>query len=164
MEYVSVVLRFLHIILGVIWVGAGVTTAWILHPLATKLQGENGSQIIRAWYSKSRFNQVMPIAAIGTTLAGIILWGLHADGSQLEGFSKTGSMVMGIGALFGILAFGHGIGLGRMSGKYADMVNSGEASEDELNEMEAKLARNGNISVILTLIAVACMSSARSLP
>lgn len=160
MEYVLTILRFLHIILGVLWVGLGVTAAWILHPLASQI-GDEGSQMLRAWYSKSRFAQIMPVASIGTTVAGLILWGMRADGPLLEGFTNTGSMVMGVGALFGLLAFGHGFGISRIISKFSGMLDSSETKNDELSEMEAKLGRNANIGAILTVIAVTCMSLAR---
>lgn len=164
---VDIVARSLHIILGVIWVGFGVLAAWVLAPLARQY-GEAGRVVLRGFFAHSRFNQIMPVAAIGTTVAGLYLWARRANGMDLQGFSDTGDIVMAVGALFGLLAFGHGIGIGRMSGKYAVLsreVNDGQraADDEEYTSMEARYGRNANISAILSAIALIAMSAARYL-
>lgn len=167
MDILVIVLRLLHIISGIIWVGFSVVGAWVVHPVAEKM-GEKGNSLLRVFYGYSNYNKIFPIAAILTTLVGIILWGMRADGMQLQGFTDTGSMVMGVGVIFGILAFGHGAGAtGRFSGNYAKLaraIEDGDDSKaDELAETRKKLFTHANISAILTIIAAVAMSSARYL-
>ena len=100
MEIALVVLRPLHILLGIVWIGFGSLLAWVLHPAADKA-GEKGLAMLRTFYSNSTIGLIMPVAALGTTLAGLILWGIRADGMDLSAFGATGDMVMAVGALAG---------------------------------------------------------------
>lgn len=167
MDILVTLLRLTHIVAGIVWVGLAATGAWVVHPVGKKL-GDKGDSLLRLFYGYSNYNKVFPVVAILTTLAGLILWGMRADGMQLQGFTNTGSIVMGIGALFGILAFGHGAGAtGRFGGNYAKLaraVEEGDASKaDELAETRKKVFTHANISAILTVIAAVAMSSARYL-
>ncbi len=158
-------LRLSHIIFGMLWVGFGAVGAWAVHPVAAKM-GDKGDSLLRIFYGYSNYNKVFPIAAIVTTLAGIILWGARADGALLTGFTTNGSVVMGFGAIFGLLAFGHGAGAtGRFSGLYAKIAReyeeNGGTNVEALAEARAKLFTHANISAILTVIAAVCMASAR---
>lgn len=167
MDILVIVLRLLHIVAGIIWVGFGMVGAWVVHPAAEKL-GEKGDTLLRVFYGYSNYNRVFPIVAVLTTLAGLILWGLQAEGARLVDFTLRGSNVMAIGALFGILAFGHGAGAtGRFSDKFAQLareVEEGDASKaGELAEARKKVFTHANISAILTVIAAVAMASARYL-
>lgn len=167
MDILVIVLRLIHIFAGIVWVGFGAVGAWVVNPVADQM-GEKGDSLLRIFYGYSNYNKIFPIATILTTLAGIILWGLRADGPFLLGFTETGSYVMGFGALFGILAFGHGAGAtGRFSTAYAKLaraVEEGDASKaDELAETRKKLFTHVNISAILSVIAAIAMASARYL-
>ncbi|NDJ34069.1 MAG: hypothetical protein GYB64_05340 [Chloroflexi bacterium] len=168
MTILVAILRLAHIVLGMIWVGFGALTAWILHPAADQL-GEKGLAMLRSFYGYSRFTMVMPIAAIGTTLAGLILWPLRTSSNLLDllAFSTTGDVVMVIGAVVGLLAFGHGAGAtGRFSGVFAEAArrydqNPTPAHEQALQEAKGKLTLHSNISAWLALVAVVCMAGAR---
>jgi len=167
---VITVLRLSHIFSGIIWVGFGAVGAWVLNPAVKKL-GEKGDTLLRIFYGYSSYNTIFPIVAGITTLAGIILWGARADGAQLQGFTDVGSGIMGIGAIFGILAAGHGGGAtGRFAKKYADAARAYEEAESpseeqtsELAELRAKVFTHSNISAWLTVIAAVAMASARYL-
>lgn len=158
------VLRLSHIFFGMIWVGFGAVGAWVVHPVAEKMS-EKGDSLLRVFYGYSNYNKIFPIAAIVTTLAGLILWGVRADGALLTGFTSNGSIVMGFGAIIGLLAFGHGAGAtGRFSALYAKAAREYEETGDNadaLAEARAKLFTHANISAILTVIATVCMASAR---
>ena len=162
-----VILRLTHIISGIAWVGFSAVAAWVVHPVAETMD-EKGNSLLRIFYGYSRYNKIFPIAAIITTLVGLILWGMQADGMNLAGFTTTGSMVMGVGVLFGILAFGHGAGAtGRFSGKYAKLARAVEEGDEsksqELAETRKKLFLHSNIRAFLTVIATVAMASARYL-
>lgn len=165
------ILRLLHILLGVVWMGFGSLSAWVLHPAADRL-GTQGDAMLRTFYLHSRFKSVMPIAAIGTTLAGLILWPFRTVQGNLLNlitFSTTGDVVMVVGAVFGLLAFGHGAGAtGRFIGVFTGAAKQYEDDPNDENEraMQAakeKLYTHANISAWLTLVAVVCMSGARYL-
>lgn len=166
---ITAILRSLHILLGIAWVGLAVVGAWILHPAADRM-GANGMTMLRTFYGYSLYNKVFPVAAIGTTLAGLILWPARAvDGWKLIGYPITGSVVMAVGVVFGLLAFGHGAGAtGRFAGVFAKAArdydeNANDDNQQALETAKSKLYLHSNISTWLTVIAAVCMSSARYL-
>jgi uncharacterized membrane protein len=164
MDILVLILRLLHIVSGVIWVGFGTATTIVLAPLAAAM-GDQGYEFLKAWLVKSRFSKIMPPASILTTLAGVILWVVRFDmeSMQYRGFASAGSIVLAVGSLFGLLAFGHGIGLGAQTGRYAALVNTSK-DEAAIRSATDRLVSSGKISTILTIIAVVCMASARYLP
>jgi len=164
------ILRLTHIFSGMIWLGLGVSGALIVHPVAKSL-GEKGDEFMRRYYAYSIVNRVFPAAAILTTLAGLIMWPARVDGMDFAGFGNTGDIVMITGALFGLLAFGHGAAAtGRFSdayGKLAQAIEESDSPSDtqlsELATLRAKVFIHSNISVVLTIIAAVAMSGARYL-
>jgi len=162
------ILRTLHIIFGVLWFGYAALLAWVMIPAANN--SDSGLEMLKTFYTKTNFNVWMPVVAIGTTLAGLIMWPMRTDGGMdLLAFGATGDIVMAIGALFGLLAFGHGAGAtGRFSDKFAKAAEAYDAAPSDANqqammESKDKMVLHGNISVWLTFIALVCMSSARYL-
>lgn len=170
MDILLIVLRLLHIFFGMIWVGLGVSAGFVVHPLAASM-GDKGDKFLRLFYGYSNIQKIFPVASITTTVAGIILWGMRADGAQLQGFTGTGSTVMAIGAIFGLLAFGHGAAAtGRFSNAYAQAAREVEESDSpseeqvsKLAELRAKVFTHGRISGLMTFIAAIAMASARYL-
>lgn len=161
------VLRLLHIVAGVIWVGAGVALSMYIEPALEK-SGVNTTHFLRALYTRTGFDKLMPIVAVITTVAGIILYGIVSNGFSDVDFMRSGKgIVLGIGALFGLMAFGHGGGaLGPMTGKYNKLVNEAgdnptEEQQQSLTDLEAKLRRHGRISMWLAVVAVVFMAGAR---
>ena len=168
-EIAVVILRFLHIFLGMIWIGFGILAAFVLNPAANRL-GENGAIMLRTFYGYTRFGTIIAISSVGTTVAGLILWPLRTqNGMDFLAFSNTGDIVMSIGAVFGLLAFGHGaFATGRATDAFAKAVKAydsdpSEANQSTLQAAKKKLFTHGNISAGISLVAVICMSGARYL-
>ncbi len=164
MEILVLLLRLLHIVAGVIWVGFGTAATVVLAPLA-KNMGDQGYEMLKAWFTRSHFSKIMPPASILTTLAGLTLWFIRfdMDAMQYRGFASVGSIVLAVGSVFGLMAFGHGIGLGAQTGRFADLVKANQ-NETAIRSAADSLMRSARVSTILTLIAVVCMASARYLP
>ncbi len=152
------VLRLLHIVAGLIWVGAAVMMSFYVEP-ASQQSGGDGARFLRNLYGKTNYSRMIPLAAIITTLAGLLLYGMmsyHETMNSAMGISIT------LGALFGLLAFGHGFSaLWRSAGQYGDLVKSGDADEAALQALEDKLRRNGRISMWLALVSLVLMAGAR---
>lgn len=163
------VLRLLHIVAGVIWVGAGITVSLYLEPALAR-SGVDTSKVMRALYTKTGFDKLMPIVSITTTVAGLILYYMVTNGFSDANFMRSGQgIVLSIGALVGLAAFGHGFAtLGKYSGQYAKLIeemgdNPSDAQEKSLHEIEAKLARHGKMSMWMGVVAVVFMAGARYL-
>ena len=131
---------------------------------ALERSGVDTSKFMRALYTRTGFDKLMPIVALTTTIAGVLLYGMLSYHTAL---STGAGIVLTVGAVFGLLAFGHGAGaLGRMSNQYIALVkeageNPNDAQQKSLTEMEDKLRRHGRISMWLGVIALVLMASAR---
>lgn len=161
------VFRLLHIIAAVIWVGAGIIVSMYFEPALQK-SGVDTSKVIRALYTKSGFDKLMPIVSITTTIAGLVLYWLVTDGFASVDYMRSGQgIVLSIGAVFGLLAFGHGFAaLGGQSRKYAKLIeesgdNPNQEQQKALHALEAKLMRHGKISMWLGVAALVFMAGAR---
>lgn len=152
------VLRLLHIVAGLIWVGAAIVLSCYIEP-ALERTGASGSPFLRALYGDSSFARLIPLSALITTLAGLLLYGLM---SYHEAMSSSMGMALTLGALFGLLAFGHGVfTVWRSAGRFAVMAASETADEAALAQLQDKLRRNGRISMWLALISLILMAGAR---
>ena len=152
------VLRLLHIVAGLIWVGAALMMSFYIEPTAAA-SGADGIRFLRGLYSKSSFPRLIPLSAAVTTGAGTLLYGML---SYHEAMSSAMGVILSIGALFGLLAFGHGyFTVWRRSGEYARLARAGEAQEDALGQIEAKMRRNGRVSMWLALVSLVLMAGAR---
>jgi uncharacterized membrane protein len=148
-----VIVRALHIFGGIIWVGFGLM-AGMLGMAAQKMDGRERGIVFKALFVYSAYSRVIAIAAVTTTVAGLYLYGRLFDGMRHQFMTPTASMVLAFGALFGLLAFGHGIALGRLGGKYAELAKNADANPEELQALGERIGRNGRISAILMIIAV----------
>lgn len=149
------VLRVLHIVAGLIWVGAALLLSFYIEPMAA---ASGGRGFLRTLYSKSSLPRLIPLSAIVTTVAGILLYGLL---SYHEAMSSAMGVILSIGALIGLLAFGHGyFTVWRGAGEYKSLVNAA-ADEATLVRLEAAMRRNGRVGMWLALASLVLMAGAR---
>ena len=152
------VLRLLHILAGLIWVGAALLMSFYIEPTAAA-SGSDGKRFLRALYGKSSFPRLIPLSAVITTVAGLLLYGLL---SYHDAMSSAMGLILTVGALFGLLAFGHGyFTVWRRAGHYAERVDARGAEAAALEQMEAKMRRNGRVSLWLALVSLVLMAGAR---
>jgi hypothetical protein len=156
-------LRVIHIVAAVLWVGVAFTSTLMIVP-AQQYAGQAAVAFTRALYGQTIFGRIFAITGGLTVLAGLLL---YATGSNLH-FSNTGNIVLGIGALAGIAAAGHGSAVGKYSEEYhqaAVAVGQDEKKENlvAMDEKLAKLKRNSTISLIMVMVALVFMASARYL-
>lgn len=160
------IFRLLHIVAGVLWVGAGVMVSLYFEP-ALKKAGVSRSKVLRALYVETGFDKLMPIVAITTTVAGLVLYWLVSGGFSAAWMRSGQGIVLGIGVVFGLLAFGHGMGsLGPKSGKYVKLSkeagdNPTPEQQEQLTALEDRLSRGGKVSMWLAVIALIFMAGAR---
>ena len=79
MNFLMIILRLLHIIAGVFWVGAALMLTFFISPTvgATK---EAGQGFMRHFMGNTKFNLVMWTSAITAVVAGQILYWIDSDG------------------------------------------------------------------------------------
>ena len=82
--------------------------------------------------------------------------------SYHEALSSSMGMVLTLGALFGLLAFGHGyFAVWRGAGRFAAMAANDSADAAAQTQLQDKLRRNGRVSMWLALVSLVLMAGAR---
>ena len=104
MDLFTVILRLLHIGGGVFWTGAAVLFALYILPTARVL-GPAAAPFMQGLMAPQRVPLAMTIAALTTTLSGLLLfWRMAA--TNFTAFMSTGfGMVLGWGAIAALGAF-----------------------------------------------------------
>jgi uncharacterized membrane protein len=169
MDLYMVVLRVVHILAGIFWVGTLLFLLGFLLP-AVRATGPGGGAFMQSLLRRTRFMLAMPVAALVTTAAGVLLYYRVSDHFNSDWMGSTGGVVLSIGALAGIGAFLIGIivvrptteRLGRL---LSDMSGQqGPPSEGQSAEMRRLQERNGRVSLyvaVLMIVSVVGMAAAR---
>ena len=154
-----VIARALHIIAGIVWVGVGFSATLILGSIVRSLGPQNAGAIVRAWYLNSPFLRAVPAAAIITVAAGLYLYGRRVPGTLVGSGDTLQQIVLGLGALIGLAAFGHGLFLSRLGNQYAAIAREAGTSPtpEQISQMGAlggRIGRNGPIISALMILSI----------
>ncbi len=168
MDIILVSLRLIHIVAAFVWVGLGIAATFYVIPAAQK-SGESGLRFFKSLLNNTNFGTMFAVVSGLTTLAGILLY-IFADSASR--FSTTGNMVLGIGALAGLIATIHGGAVVGRNTRVLDAELAESIPDDQaipadtltkINGMVAQLASHSRISLVLMIVALVFMSSARYL-
>jgi uncharacterized membrane protein len=166
MIYLIWLLRIIHIVSGVIWVGGSLIMTFFVGP-TVGATGEAGQKFVGHLNNNLKFSNRMATAAGLTILAGLILFWLDARAGEawLRSSFATG---LGIGAAFAIIGFVFGILVGRTAKAMAQLgaQMQGKPSPVQLTQMQAiqkRLATFSMISAVSLILATIFMAIARYL-
>ncbi|HEX2619078.1 MAG TPA: hypothetical protein VHL11_02995 [Phototrophicaceae bacterium] len=166
MNILVVLLRLIHIVSAVSWFGMGLTLMLIFPALDS--MGDKRYQTDFVLFTRTRLVMLFPIISGVATLMGILL---YITGSSAN-FTTLGNISLGLGALIGIGAAGHG---GAATGKYTkeyaaaltDAVKDNQPIPSDklakLQELAAKVTMHSRMSAMMTFAALVLMASARYL-
>jgi hypothetical protein len=163
------IMRLIHIVGGVLWVGGAVITAAFFVP-SVRAAGPAGAPVMQQLVQVRK----LPIFFIGTgfltILSGIGLY-WRASGGFSNGWMQSGAgMTFGIGGLSALIALLIGLIVAAPAGKRAGELGAQIASggkpptPEQLAEMQRLSARTGKAGAwagVFLLIAAAAMSVAR---
>jgi uncharacterized membrane protein len=158
------VLRVAHILFGIMWIGAGLFMYFIISPTMQKMRS---GEIVNNIVTHSRYSLYMALSAIVTVVAGVLL---YIRVYSADWLSTGPGRVLTIGAIAGILAFGHGAtampsAMDRLNKLGQEIATGGgPPSQDQLaalNDLQGKMTLHSRISLALGLIAVVGMAGAR---
>ena len=160
-----ILLRLVHIVSGVFWVGAGLMTYFFMSP-AVAATGESGQKMMGHMITKGKMSVRVTVAAILTVLAGAILYWIDSGGLTSAWTTSPAGWGFGIGGLFALAGFGTGMMVGQNAAKLGQIAAAaqGKPSPDQIAEMQAAQKRMGNasrLSTIALIIALVCMATAR---
>jgi len=164
-----VVLRLIHILSGIFWVGTTFFLVGFLQPVVAQ-SGPEGGRFAQRLMSQKRFQAAMSVAAGLTILSGLVLYGRVSAGFQHAWVTSGPGLVLALGGLAAILAVVAGGALqrptaARLGVLSSEIQRSGTApTPAQMNEMQTlqhKVTRSSLWIVVLLILAVVSMSSAR---
>jgi hypothetical protein len=171
MDTYMVVLRIVHILAGVFWVGAAFTTILFLQPTAREVGPAAGPFMAHLAGKKRLIDWVLRAAGL-TILAGLLMYWRVSGGLNGDWITSAQGLALTIGALCGIGAFSLGLSVVRPSimatlSIGAEVGASGGPPTPEqaakLQELQTRGKAVGQIIVPLLVIAVSGMAAWRYL-
>ena len=166
MIYFIWLLRIIHIVAGVFWVGGTLIMTFFVGPTA-QATGESGQKFVGHLMNNLKFSNRMSTAAGLSILAGFILFGLDARAGATWLRSGFG-IGLSIGAVFALIGFVAGIQVGRKTKAMAQLGTQmqGKPSPAQLTEMQTvqkQQATYSTVAAITLIFAVIFMAIARYL-
>jgi uncharacterized membrane protein len=166
MTYLIWLLRIIHIVGGVFWVGGTLFMTFFVSP-AIGATGEAGQKFVGHLMNNLKLSNRMSAAAGATVLAGVILYGLDARAGAAWARSSF-AIGLGIGAVFAIIGMIFGMLMGRSNKAMAQLgaQMQGKPSPAQLTEMQSiqkQQATYSRLSAISLIIATIFMAIARYL-
>lgn len=144
-------LRIVHIVAGVFWVGGSLVMTFFVSPSLGAL-GDAGPRFMADLVNNRKFSNRMAMASGLTILAGFLLYARLGSALMATNFG----IGLGIGALFGVISFASGVTIGRnvkaMSELGAQM--QGKPAPDQLARMQALQKRQATVSTVSAWSAV----------
>ncbi|HEX6035344.1 MAG TPA: hypothetical protein VFY83_12945 [Anaerolineales bacterium] len=161
--YLVWLLRIIHIVAGVFWVGGILIMTFFVGP-TVGATGEAGQKFVAHLMNNLKFSNRMAAASGLTILAGLILY--FRGGTAF--FESPFGIGLGIGAVFALIGFVSGMFIGRTIKAMAQLgaQMQGKPSPDQLRQMQALQKRQMTVSMISTisvLLATVFMAIARYL-
>lgn len=171
MDLYMAVLRIVHVLAGVFWVGAAFTTFLFIQPTARELGPAAGPFMAHLAGRKHLIEAVLTAAGL-TILAGLLMYWRVSGGLDADWISSAPGITITIGALAAIAAFVLGLTVVRPNIRatlaigQAVAAGGGPPTPEQAAELDAIRIRSiavGRAIVPLLLVAVAAMASARYL-
>ena len=144
-------LRFVHVVGGVLWVGGVCILAWFVGP-TVRAEGADGVRFATRMMLERKLSQWLSAFAGLAILSGFILYTRATMGTDGAFARSRPGMVFGIGAVAALAAMVTGTTMGTATGK-------------RMGAMRARLAqrnaRGSRITAVLLVVATAAMAVAR---
>jgi uncharacterized membrane protein len=171
MNALVILLRLLHIILGVLWVGGIGLLTWFIIP-AVGMAGPSGGQFMQTLTVRTKLVRYMPAIGGLTVLAGFALFWRDMSVSGGSFAQTRAGMTFSIGGLAALIALiVGGIMMGRSAkelgeiGTRVSQAGSPPSPEQaqRIGALQARMKSGASIVLTLLLIATATMAVARYL-
>ncbi len=165
MNYLVFVLRLIHILAGVFWVGGSLVFAFFISP-AVAATGEAGQKMMVHLVNKARFSTRIAISAVLTVIAGGWLYLIDSQGLTSAWRSSGPGFGFGIGGLFALVGLGFGLMIGMNSNRLGKLATEiqGKPTDAQLAGIQAaqrQLKFAVPIASAALILALICMATAR---
>ena len=163
--------RFLHIVSGVLWVGAAFLFVAFIGPSAAEV-GPSAGPLLTAAVKKRKVAKVISLLGMITVAAGWVMWFRLAERSSSFGdwVGSSYGLALTIGGVLATITFFVGYyGVGRNVERMVDLggeiaAAGGPPSPEQDAEMQrlgSALERHGKADLVLLLLAVTAMATAQ---
>lgn len=165
MNYLVLILRLVHIVGGVFWVGSSMISTFFLSP-AVAATGDSGQKFMAHLVTKAGISTRITGAAILTVLAGGWLYWIDSGGLTSAWQYSGAGIGFGIGGFLALVGLAFGIIVGVNTAKLGKLASEiqGKPSPEQMTQIQAaqrRLAFAGPVSTITLIIALICMATAR---
>lgn len=165
MDLLLLVLRLLHIIGSVFWVGGALAMNFFVGG-AIRATGDAGKQFAGHLMGRTRFSQYMSFSGMISVIAGFILYGIDSNWFTSAWQSSGPGIGFGIGALFAIVGMVTGIMNGRNNramGQLGTQIQGKPTPEQaaKLGAIQKQQAWVIPVNTYSLLLALAFMAVAR---
>jgi uncharacterized membrane protein len=170
MDIYLIILRLIHVLSGIFWVGTAFFFVLFFEP-TIKAAGPAGGTVMGR-LTLTRFPMVMALSSILTVAAGVLLYLKDSGVFQISWISSMPGVTMTIGSFAGILAFLLGLivqmpATGRMSALQQEIKAAGgppsPSQMEEMRVLNEKISKGSRWGAVLMVIAILGMTIAREI-
>jgi uncharacterized membrane protein len=167
----AIVLRILHVVGGIGWVGGAVVHVFFIEP-SVKASGPEGGKFMQQLMGRYHFPMYMNICSVTTVLSGALLYLLSSGGLSLAYVQSGPGLGFTVGSVVGILVFIFGWTVMRPRAERLAVVGAAVAAAggpptpaqiSEMEQLDGELERYGRIDFILLAVSLLAMAVARYL-
>jgi len=167
MDYLVLLLRLVHILGGIFWVGGALFMNFFVGPTVAAT-AEAGQRFMGHLVNKAGVAKNLTVAAISTVLAGAVLYWIDSGGFTSGWLSSGAGIGFGIGAVFGLIGFIAGMMVGRNAAALGQLGAQiqGKPTPEQLQKLQAiqkQQATVGPINVYSLILAAVLMAISRYL-
>jgi uncharacterized membrane protein len=170
MDAYMVVLRIVHILAGVFWVGSALLIFFFLQPAAREV-GPAAGPLMTHLSQRKRLPDVTLAAAGLTILAGLLMYWRDSGGFDPDWIGTAFGITITVGSVSAIAAVALGASVVRPSMKKAGAIAQAAATTGgptpeqgaEIQALQQRVSAIGNIVTPLLVLAVIAMAAARYL-
>ena len=165
MNLLIIVLRLIHILAGVFWLGGALMSAFFLSP-AIAATGEAGQKFMGYMVTKGHISARLTTASILTVLAGALLYWIDSGGLTSAWTTSATGWGFGIGGIFALIGLGFGMVVGRNIAKMGKIAATAQGKPTqaqvlELQDAQKQMSMASQISTAALIVALVCMATAR---
>jgi uncharacterized membrane protein len=166
-----IVLRIVHILAGVFWVGSAAFFFFFVEPTAKRL-GPQAGPVMQELMVRRKVPIFITASSGLTVLAGVLLYWRSSGGLDVDWITSAPGLAFTVGGLAAIGAFAMGLAVikpavDRMGALGAEIAASGGPPSPQqgaqLLALETRLRNVGRIDIVLLTLAVLTMATARYL-
>ena len=162
-----IVLRLIHILGGILWLGSGLFTLFFLQPAMTKA-GPGAAGLIIANLQQRRMFTILPIVALLTILSGIRLMMIVSAGGP-QWFQSPMGRTFSISGALAILSFLTAVlisrpatvRMGKLSQSSVPEGSGKETRDAQIRSLQKRASWSTQIAIGLLILAAAGMAVAR---